>query len=291
MILLENVSKQYGDNIGLYDASIRIDDGEFVFLVGPSGSGKSTFIKLILKEIEPDEGNIFMNGYDVRALSNRMVPEYRRNIGIVFQDFRLLPRKTVYENVAFAMEAVHQKRRLIKKQVPHILNLVGISEKADRYPTELSGGEAQRVAIARAVVNNPKVLIADEPTGNLDPEKSWEIMNLLNQINLRGTTVGMVTHAREIVDRMNKRVIQIENGRIVRDDEAGNYIDNQTKDITKTQILQIETMNAYARNKNNLKANRKKSDNHKRSLTTEELIQQVAELEQQKHDKGGDLFD
>lgn len=291
MILLENVSKQYGDNIGLYDASIRIDDGEFVFLVGPSGSGKSTFIKLILKEIEPDEGNIFMNGYDVRALSNRMVPEYRRNIGIVFQDFRLLPRKTVYENVAFAMEAVHQKRRLIKKQVPHILNLVGISEKADRYPTELSGGEAQRVAIARAVVNNPKVLIADEPTGNLDPEKSWEIMNLLNQINLRGTTVVMVTHAREIVDRMNKRVIQIENGRIVRDDEAGNYIDNQTKDITKTQILQIETMNAYARNKNNLKANRKKSDNHKRSLTTEELIQQVAELEQQKHDKGGDLFD
>ena len=291
MILLENVSKQYGDNIGLYDASIRIDDGEFVFLVGPSGSGKSTFIKLILKEIEPDEGNIFMNGYDVRALSNRMVPEYRRNIGIVFQDFRLLPRKTVYENVAFAMEAVHQKRRLIKKQVPHILNLVGISEKADRYPTELSGGEAQRVAIARAVVNNPKVLIADEPTGNLDPEKSWELMNLLNQINLRGTTVVMVTHAREIVDRMNKRVIQIENGRIVRDDEAGNYIDNQTKDITKTQILQIETMNAYARNKNNLKANRKKSDNHKRSLTTEELIQQVAELEQQKHDKGGDLFD
>ena len=291
MILLENVSKQYGDNIGLYDASIRIDDGEFVFLVGPSGSGKSTFIKLILKEIEPDEGNIFMNGYDVRALSNRMVPEYRRNIGIVFQDFRLWQRKTVYENVACAMDAVHQKRRLIKKQVPHILNLVGISEKADRYPTELSGGEAQRVAIARAVVNNPKVLIADEPTGNLDPEKSWEIMNLLNQINLRGTTVVMVTHAREIVDRMNKRVIQIENGRIVRDDEAGNYIDNQTKDITKTQILQIETMNAYARNKNNLKANRKKSDNHKRSLTTEELIQQVAELEQQKHDKGGDLFD
>lgn len=291
VILLENVSKKYGDNIGLYDASIRINDGEFVFLVGPSGSGKSTFIKLILKEIEPDEGNIFMNGYDVGALSNRTVPKYRRDIGIVFQDFRLLPKKTVYENVAFAMEAVHQKRKLIKKQVPHILNLVGISEKADKYPNELSGGEAQRVAIARAMVNNPKVLIADEPTGNLDPEKSWEIMNLLNQINLRGTTIVMVTHAREIVDRMNKRVIQIENGRIVRDDESGNYIDDQTKDITKTQILQIQAMTAQARSKRNPKSNRKNSDNHKKSLSTEELIQQVAELEQQKSDRGGDLFD
>ena len=148
MIILKNVSKTYGDNdnIGLYNTSIRIDDGEFVFLVGPSGSGKSTFIKLILKEIEPDEGSIRINGYDVTSLSNRMVPQYRREIGIVFQDFRLLPRKTVYENVAFAMEAVHQRSSLIKRQVPHILNLVGISEKADRYPNELSGGEAQRVS-------------------------------------------------------------------------------------------------------------------------------------------------
>lgn len=227
MIKFSNVSKSYPEgNNGLSDINIRIDDGEFVFLVGPSGAGKTTFIKLILREIEPDEGTIYFDDYEVNRLSNRMVPYYRRNIGIVFQDFKLLRRMTVYENVAFAMEAVHKKKRLIKKQVPHILNLVGINEKADRYPDELSGGEAQRVAIARAMVNDPRVLIADEPTGNLDPDMSWEIMNLLNQINLRGTTVVMVTHAKDIVDRMGKRVIQIENGRIVRDDAAGLYVRN-----------------------------------------------------------------
>ena len=296
MIILKNVSKTYGDNdnIGLYNTSIRIDDGEFVFLVGPSGSGKSTFIKLILKEIEPDEGSIRINGYDVTSLSNRMVPQYRREIGIVFQDFRLLPRKTVYENVAFAMEAVHQRSSLIKRQVPHILNLVGISEKADRYPNELSGGEAQRVAIARAMVNNPKVLIADEPTGNLDPEKSWEIMNLLNQINLRGTTIVMVTHAREIVDHMNKRVIQIENGKVVRDDKSGHYIDD-ADDMTKTQILKIEEMNAQAKIKKRSKKKRGKGSEGKsqllRQLTTTELIEQISDLEEQADDKGGDLFD
>lgn len=224
MIEFRNVTKSYGDNIGLSDINITIDDGEFVFLVGPSGAGKSTFIKLILKEIDPDQGHIFFDGRDITRLSKRLIPALRRDLGIVFQDFRLLPKKTVYENVAFAMEAVHQRKRLIYKQVPHILKLVGISEQAERYPHELSGGEAQRVAIARAIVNNPKVLIADEPTGNLDPEKSWEIMNLLEQINLRGTTVVMVTHAKDIVDRMGKRVIQINEGSIVRDDAAGFYI-------------------------------------------------------------------
>lgn len=227
MIEFVNVSKGYGDNVGLSDVNIKIEEGEFVFLVGPSGAGKSTFIKLLLKEIDPDDGNIYFRGKDITNMPARLIPNLRRNLGVVFQDFRLLPKKTVYENVAFAMEAVHQKRRLIKRQVPHILRLVGISEQAARYPHELSGGEAQRVAIARAIVNNPKVLIADEPTGNLDPEKSWEIMNLLEQINLRGTTVVMVTHEKDIVDRMGKRVIQIDAGEVVRDDEEGFYIKPQ----------------------------------------------------------------
>lgn len=233
MIEFRDVTKSYGDNIGLSDINITIDDGEFVFLVGPSGAGKSTFIKLILKEIDPDRGQIFFEGRDITKLPKRLIPALRRDLGIVFQDFRLLPKKTVYENVAFAMEAVHQRKRLINRQVPHILKLVGISEQADRYPHELSGGEAQRVAIARAIVNNPKVLIADEPTGNLDPEKSWEIMNLLEQINLRGTTVVMVTHAKDIVDRMGKRVVQINEGAVVRDDAAGFYIreDEEKEDV------------------------------------------------------------
>ncbi len=237
MIEFKNVTKSYGDNIGLSDVNIRIDDGEFVFLVGPSGAGKSTFIKLILKEIDPDKGQIFFDNREITKLPKRLIPALRRDLGIVFQDFRLLPKKTVYENVAFAMEAVHQRRRLIRRQVTHILKLVGISEQANRYPNELSGGEAQRVAIARAIVNNPKVLIADEPTGNLDPEKSWEIMNLLEQINLRGTTVVMVTHAKDIVDRMAKRVVQIDEGTVVRDDAAGFYIQTALPDHPVQDVL------------------------------------------------------
>lgn len=218
MIVFDHVTKNYKSNVGLDDVSVRISKGEFVFLVGPSGAGKSTFIKLILKEIDADKGSIKVRGEDVTKFSNRQVPKLRRNVGIVFQDFRLLPKKTVFENVAFAMEIVHQKPKIIKKQVPQILSLVGIGTKADKYPNELSAGEQQRVAIARAIVNNPKILIADEPTGNLDPETAWEIMLLLEQINQRGTTIVMVTHAKDIVDRMNKRVIAIEKGRIVRDD-------------------------------------------------------------------------
>ena len=210
----------YGSNVGVENIDIHIDKGEFVFLVGPRGAGKSTFIKLMLKEIEADEGTITVADREVTALSNRLVPMHRRNIGIVFQDFRLLPKKTVYENVAFAMEILHISKKNIRKQVPLMLSLVGISSKANKYPNELSAGEQQRVAIARAIVNNPSVLIADEPTGNLDPDTAEEIMNILQTINNRGTTVVMVTHAKDIVDRMGKRVIAIEKGKIVRDAEG-----------------------------------------------------------------------
>ncbi len=292
MIQLKNVTKQYGDNFGLSDVNIKINDGEFVFLVGPSGAGKSTFIKLILKEIEPDEGSIYFDDMEVTSMSNRLVPMYRRNIGIVFQDFRLLQKKTVYENVAFAMEAVHQKRKLIKKQVPHILKLVGISEKADRYPHELSGGEQQRVAIARAIVNNPKVLIADEPTGNLDPEKSWEIMNLLNQINMRGTTIVMVTHEKDIVDRMGKRVIQIEAGRVVRDDQSGSYIEDVS---TETAAEKKKGMMAHHAKQKKYQEKLKKlgikmQSDETRRISTEEMMAQIAELEEHANDEGGDIF-
>jgi cell division transport system ATP-binding protein len=220
MIKFEHVTKTYRTNIGLDDISVDIKKGDFVFLVGPSGAGKSTFIKLILKEIEADKGSIFVDGKDITQLSNREIPELRRKVGTVFQDFRLLPKKTVFENVAFAMEVLHKSKKQIRKQVPQILSLVGITDKAHKYPDELSAGEQQRVAIARAIINNPMVLIADEPTGNLDPDTAAEIMDLLEQINLRGTTIVMVTHAKDIVDRMKKRVIAIEKGNIVRDSEG-----------------------------------------------------------------------
>ena len=222
MITFDHVTKKYRTNIGLDDVSVHINKGDFVFLVGPSGAAKPPFIKLILKEINADAGTIQVGDFEVTSLSNREVPMFRRKVGTVFQDFRLLPKKTVFENVAFAMEVLHKSPRQIRKQVPQILSLVGISDKAHKYPDELSAGEQQRVAIARAIVNNPTVLIADEPTGNLDPNTAWEIMDLLDQINLRGTTIVMVTHAKDIVDKMKKRVIAIERGRIVRD-EQGQY--------------------------------------------------------------------
>ena len=220
MITFSHVTKTYRTNIGLDDVIVDIAKGDFVFLVGPSGAGKSTFIKLILKEIDADEGSIIVDDKEVTTLSNREVPELRRKIGTVFQDFRLLPKKTVFENVAFAMEVLHKSKRQIRKQVPQVLSLVGITDKAHKYPDELSAGEQQRVAIARAIINNPTVLIADEPTGNLDPITAAEIMDLLEQINMRGTTIVMVTHAKDIVDRMKKRVIAIEKGKIIRDEEG-----------------------------------------------------------------------
>ena len=221
-IKIEDCYKVYKNgvtaNAGL---NLEIDKGEFVFIIGTTGCGKSTLIKMILKEEEPSSGNIIINGKDTTFLKPSRVPYLRRSMGIVFQDFRLLPDKTVYENVAFAMYIVKATPRHIRRQVPMVLSLVGLSGKAKMYPNELSGGEQQRVALARALVNNPSMLIADEPTGNLDPNTAWDIMELLNDINLRGTTVVVATHAKDIVDKMNKRVIRIDHGNIVRDEKGG----------------------------------------------------------------------
>ena len=224
MIELKNVSKTYETGTeAVHNANFKIEKGEFAFLVGSSGSGKSTLIKMILKEEDPSSGNIIINGKDTTYLKPKRVPYLRRSMGVVFQDFRLLPDKTVYENVAFAMYIVKATPRHIRRQVPMVLALVGLSGKAKMYPNELSGGEQQRVALARALVNNPSMLIADEPTGNLDPETAWDIMTLLNDINMRGTTVVIATHAKDIVDRMKKRVIEISDGNIIRDDKKGGY--------------------------------------------------------------------
>ena len=222
MIEFKNVTKKYSTGVeAVHNANFKINKGDFAFLVGTSGSGKSTLIKLILKEEKPTEGTIIINGKDTTFLKQSRVPYLRRSMGVVFQDFRLLPDKTVYENVAFAMYIVRATPRHIRRQVPMVLSLVGLSEKAKMYPSELSGGEQQRVALARALVNNPSMLIADEPTGNLDPETAWDIMTLLEDINRRGTTVVVATHAKDIVDKMKKRVIQIDNGEIVRDSKGG----------------------------------------------------------------------
>ena len=222
MTEFKNVSKTYDTGTeAVHNANFKIEKGDFAFLVGASGSGKSTLIKLILKEEEPTSGNIIINGKDTTFLKQNRIPYLRRSMGVVFQDFRLLADKTVYDNVAFAMYIVRATPRHIRRQVPMVLSLVGLSGKAKVYPHELSGGEQQRVALARALVNNPAMIIADEPTGNLDPETAWDIMNLLNDINLRGTTVVVATHAKDIVDKMNKRVIQINKGNIVRDSKGG----------------------------------------------------------------------
>ena len=223
-IVLEGVSKTYrSDVLALNDINIRIEKGEFVFVVGASGSGKSTFIKLIMKEIEPTEGKVFVNGRDLVRLRRKQVPILRRSIGVVFQDFRLLKDRTVFENVAFAQRIIGATKHDIRKRVPEVLALVGLSEKIHAYPRELSGGEQQRVALARSLVNRPTLLLADEPTGNLDPKNSWEIMELLEQINRNGTTVVVVTHNQEIVNMMKKRVITLHKGVLVSDEKKGGY--------------------------------------------------------------------
>ena len=224
MIEFKNVSKVYDNNVkALSNVNIKIDAGDFVFLVGPSGAGKSPFVKMLLKEIEPSEGQIIVDGIELSKIKRKKVPFHRRKIGMVFQDFRLIPSLNVYENVAFAMRVLEASPSEIKKQVPIALSLVGLSNKQKMFPNQLSGGEQQRVSIARAIVNKPLVLIADEPTGNLDPETAKEIMALIEDINRSGTTVVMATHAKEIVDDMQKRVIAIEKGQVVRDEEKGGY--------------------------------------------------------------------
>lgn len=224
MIQMQKVTKKYSNGIiAVNDLNIDIKHGEFLYVVGPSGAGKSTFIKMIYREEKPTTGKIAVNGIDLSKLKNKQVPYLRRNIGVVFQDFKLLPTLTVFENVAFALEVIEQRPAEIKKLVMEVLALVGLKHKVRMLPTELSGGEQQRVSIARSIVNKPKLVIADEPTGNLDPETSWEIMSLLEEINLQGTTIIMATHNREIVNTIKHRVVAIENGRIVRDEQRGEY--------------------------------------------------------------------
>jgi len=224
MIQLLNVTKVYPNGVcALNDLTVKIDKGEFVFLVGPSGAGKSTFIKLLIREELPTKGQILVAGKNILRLRKSEVAKHRRNVGIVFQDFRLLADRTVFENVAFAMEVLEYSKKEIKAKVPTVLEMVGLDGKGDYFPHQLSGGEQQRVAIARAIVNGPRLLIADEPTGNLDPDTAWGIMELLNNINIRGTTIVMATHARNIVNKMRKRVIALEHGRLVRDEAEGGY--------------------------------------------------------------------
>ena len=226
MIELKNVKKEQSKgHAALNGVSVKIEKGEFVFIVGDSGSGKSTLIKLIMKELNPTEGSIIVNGQNLNRMKHRHIAKYRRGIGVVFQDFRLLKDRNIYENIAFALRVTETPMRVIRRKVPAALSLVGLAQKYKSFPRELSGGEQQRVAIARAIVNEPAILLADEPTGNLDPTNSWEIMSLLKEANERGTTVLVVTHNQEIVNEMNERVITMKQGVIVSDEQKGGYID------------------------------------------------------------------
>ena len=224
VVSVNDVSKVYpGGSVALQDVNVHIEPGEFVFVVGPSGAGKSTFIKMLFREVLPTTGSIFVNGMDILALSPKEIPFMRRQLGIIFQDYRLLPDRTVFENVAFAMQVIEAPHRKIRRQVNNVLDLVGLRHRSNAYPNELSGGEQQRIAIARAIVNDPVFVIADEPTGNLDPETSWDIMEIFKEINSAGTTIVMATHDKDVVDAMGKGVIAFEQGRIVRDEKEGAY--------------------------------------------------------------------
>lgn len=224
MIFMKDVYKTYANGVtALNGIDADIKQGEFVYIVGPSGAGKSTFIKLIYREVKPTKGTIVVNEMDLKKLKERNIPMLRRNIGVVYQDFKLLPKLTVYENIAFALEVIEESPKNIRKRVMEVLDLVGLKNKARFIPDELSGGEQQRVSIARAIVNHPKIVIADEPTGNLDPHTSWEIMKTFEEVNARGTTIIMATHSKEIVNTIKKRVIAIEGGLIIRDEHRGEY--------------------------------------------------------------------
>lgn len=229
MIEFQKVYKEYPNGVpALSDINLKIEDGDFVFLVGSSGAGKSTMIKLLIREEVVSKGNIFINGTDITKISKRMIPNLRRSVGVVFQDFRLLPKKTVFENVSYALEITGERTSYIKKKVPEVLEMVDLEGKEKCYPSELSGGESQRVSIARAMVNQPKILVCDEPTGNLDFETARDIMNALDAFNREKTTIIMATHARNIVDMMQKRVITLEHGRVITDIESGGYYENST---------------------------------------------------------------
>ena len=224
IIEMRDVVKKYDNGTtALRGVSVTVEPGEFAYIVGPSGAGKSTFIRALYREVKIEKGSLTVAGFNLVKIKKKDVPLLRRSVGVVFQDYKLLPKKTVYENIAYAMEVIGENRRNIKKRVMEVLDLVGLKHKVRSFPNELSGGEQQRIAIARAIVNNPKVLIADEPTGNLDPDNSWEIMNLLERINLQGTTILMATHNSQIVNTLRHRVIAIENGRVVRDEAKGEY--------------------------------------------------------------------
>ncbi|WP_240419877.1 cell division ATP-binding protein FtsE [Paenibacillus periandrae] len=224
MIEMQDVWKTYADGSqALKGITVKVNRNEFLYVVGPSGAGKSTFMKLIYREERPTKGSIFVNGFNLEKLKQRKIPYVRRNIGVIFQDYRLLPKLTAYENIAFAMEVIEAPKKIIKKRVLEVLELVKLRDKASSLPTQMSGGEQQRIAIARAIVNNPTVIIADEPTGNLDPDTSWGIMKLMEEINFRGTTIIMATHNKEIVNTMRKRVLAIEDGQIARDQVRGEY--------------------------------------------------------------------
>jgi len=221
---MRDVTKKYDNGVtALKGITINIDRGEFVYIVGPSGAGKSTFVKLMYREVKPSEGQLIIDGQELGELKEKEVPFLRRQIGVIFQDFKLLSKLTVYENVAFALEVIEEDPKKIRGRVMEVLELVGLKNRTRSIPDELSGGEQQRVAIARAIVNNPKIVIADEPTGNLDPETSWEIMRIFEEINFRGTTIVMATHSKEIVNTIKKRVIAVETGSIVRDEDRGDY--------------------------------------------------------------------
>lgn len=224
MIIMKDVHKRYRNGVtALSGISVNIEKGEFVYIVGPSGAGKSTFIKLVYREVKATSGEIMIQKLDINKIKEKQVPYLRRNVGVIYQDFKLLQKLTVYENIAFALEVIEESPKLIRKRVMEVLDLVGLKNKARSYPNELSGGEQQRVSIARAIVNKPDIVIADEPTGNLDPETSWDIMRIFEEINFRGTTIIMATHSKEIVNTIKKRVIAIENGLIIRDQDRGDY--------------------------------------------------------------------
>ncbi|MCP8617616.1 cell division ATP-binding protein FtsE [Salirhabdus salicampi] len=224
MIEMKNVHKTYKNGVtALSGIDLSIEAGEFVYVVGPSGAGKTTFIKMMYREVQPSKGSVQINGYDITKIKDKQVPYLRRGIGVVFQDFKLLSKYTVYENIAFALEVIEENPKKIRRKVMDVLDLVKLKNKARFLPDELSGGEQQRVSIARAIVNNPKIMIADEPTGNLDPDTSWDIMRILEEINSRGTTIVMATHSKDIVNTLKRRVIAIENGRVVRDEQRGEY--------------------------------------------------------------------